>query len=121
MIVDIQKLKQIAEIEFGDIVEDAIITDINQLRIILKDASFIDIWYSLKISGRYSYHWERNHTDGSIYRHDNSPHKKWQYFVTFPKHFHNGKEEIVIESNINEIPDGGLREFLLFVRQNLNK
>lgn len=121
MIVDIQKLKEIAEIEFDDIVEDVITTDTNQLRIILVDGSFIDVWYSLKLRGRYSYHWERNHIDGSIYRHDNAPHKKWQHAITFPKHFHNGKEEIVIESTINEIPDEGLREFLLFVKQKLNR
>ncbi|HJW87338.1 MAG TPA: DUF6516 family protein [Candidatus Brocadiaceae bacterium] len=119
MIVDIQKLKEIAEIEFSDIVEDVITTDINQLRIILVDGSFIDVWYSLKLRGRYSYHWERNHIDGSIYRHDNAPHKKWQHAVTFPKHFHNGKEEIVVESNINETPNEGLRGFLFFVRQKL--
>jgi hypothetical protein len=41
--------------------------------------------------------------------------------ITFPKHFHNGKEEIVIESTINEIPDEGLRELLLFVKQKLNR
>ncbi len=41
MIVDIQKLKEIAEIEFDDIVEDVITTDINQLRIILVDGSLV--------------------------------------------------------------------------------
>jgi len=33
MLVDIVKLKEIAEIEFSDIVEDVIITDINEIRI----------------------------------------------------------------------------------------
>ncbi|WP_347274330.1 DUF6516 family protein [Candidatus Kuenenia sp.] len=112
MIADIGKLKEIAEIEFNDIVEDMIITDINQCRIILKDSSFIDVWYSLKIGGRYSYHWERKHIDGLIYRHDNATHKKWQYTRTFPKHFHDGEEEKIIKSNIKEIPEDGLREFL---------
>lgn len=119
MITDIQKLKDIAEIEFGDIVEDVSTTDINQLRIIIKEGSFIDVWYSLKIEGRYSYHWERKHIDGRVYRHDNAPHKKWRYTTTFPKHFHDGEEEKVIESNIHKMPDEGLREFLYFVRQKL--
>lgn len=88
MIANLRKLKEIAEIEFGDVVEDIIIPDINQLRIILTEGSFIDVWYSLKIKGRYSYHWERKHIDGLIYRHDNAPHKKWHYVTTFPKHFH---------------------------------
>lgn len=121
MIVDMIQLKDIAVIEFGDIVEDVIITDINQMRIFLKDDSFVDVWYSLKIKGRYSYHWERKHIDGLIYRHDNAPHKKWQYTTTFPKHFHEGEEDTVSESNINETPNEGLREFLHFTRERLRE
>lgn len=120
MIVDMVQLKDIAGIEFGDIVEDVIITDINQMRIFLKDDSFADVWYSLKIKGRYSRHWERKHLDGLIYRHDNAPHKKWCYTKTFPRHFHDGEEERVTESNLSEIPEVGLREVLLFVRRKLS-
>lgn len=119
MIVDIRKLKEIAEIEFWDIVGDVIITDINELRITLTDDSFIDVWYSLKLKGRYSYHWERRHIDGLIYRHDNAPHRKWKDVTTFPKHFYDGDEKKVIESHISEQPNEALRDFLLFVRQKL--
>ncbi len=70
MIVDIEKLKDIIEIEFGEIVEDVVLSDINELRIALIDGSFIDVWFSLKLEGRYSYHWERKFIDGTIYRHD---------------------------------------------------
>ncbi|MDR4507409.1 MAG: hypothetical protein MRJ65_04075 [Candidatus Brocadiaceae bacterium] len=66
MLEGIRKLKNLAEIEFADIVEDVFITDVRQLRIILKDSSFVDVWYSLKLKGRYSYHWERKHIDGLI-------------------------------------------------------
>lgn len=38
MLEGIRKLKDLAEIEFADIVEDVFITDVNQLRIILKDS-----------------------------------------------------------------------------------
>ena len=120
MLEGIRKLKDIAEIEFADIVEDVFITDVNQLRIILKDSTFIDVWYSLRLKGRYSYHWERKHIDGLIYRHDNAPHKKWCYTKTFPKHFHDGEEEKVTESSLSEIPEVGLRELLLFVRWKLS-
>ena len=41
MIINIEKLKDIAEIEFEDIVENAVITDLNQLRIFLKEGSFV--------------------------------------------------------------------------------
>lgn len=121
MLVDMIQLKDIAGIEYGDVVEDVLITDINQMRIFLKDDSFVDVWYSLKIKGRYSYHWERKHIDGLIYRHDNAPHKKWQYTTTFPKHFHEGGEDKVIESDIHETPHEGLREFLHFIREALRK
>ncbi|MEW6002144.1 MAG: DUF6516 family protein [Nitrospirota bacterium] len=119
MIIDVRRLKEIVEIEFSDIVEDAIITDINELRIILIDGSFVDVWHSLKLEGRYSYHWERKHLDGLIYRHNNAPHNKWQDIKTFPKHFHNGDEETVVESYLSEESEKALRDFLLFIRKRL--
>ena len=32
------------------------IPDINELRIILTDESFVDVWFSLKLQSRYSFH-----------------------------------------------------------------
>jgi len=121
MIVDIQKLKEIAEVEFGDIVEDVVLVDVNELRIFLIDGSFVDIWYSLKLEERYSYHWDRRHIDGSIYHHNNAPHKRWKYVKTFPKHFHDGNEESVSESYVSNKPDEGLREFLSFINRKLSE
>ncbi len=117
MIIDIKELKEIAEIEFSDIVEDVVLPDINELRIILTDGSFIDIWFSLKLKGRYSYHWERKFIDGSIYRHDNAPHKSWENVKTFPKHFHDGDEDRVRESYLSEEPGEAIRHFLNFVKK----
>ena len=119
MIIDLIQLKDIAEIEFSSIVKDVIMPDLNALRIILRDESFVDVWYSLKLENRFSYHWERKHIDGSIYRHDNAPHKNWENVSSFPKHFHDGCEEHVVESNINEVPEDGLRYFLSFIRQKI--
>jgi hypothetical protein len=121
VIVDLTLLKEISEIEFDDIVKDAIIQDINELRILLTDGSFIEVWYSLKLEDRFSYHWERRHIDGSIFRHDNSPHRKWQHVLTFPKHFHEGNEDRVGESHLSENPEIGLRNFLSFVREKIIK
>ena len=45
MIVDLKKLKEISEIEFWDIVGDAIITDINELRIISFNCSNVKFIY----------------------------------------------------------------------------
>ena len=45
MIIDTEKLKEIAEIEFSDFVEDVLLTDINEIRIIITDGSYIDVWF----------------------------------------------------------------------------
>jgi len=121
MIIDTEKLKEIAEIEFGTIVEDVLVTDINELRIVLIDGSYIDLWFSLKLRGRYSYHWERKFINGSIFRHDNAPHMRWRDIPTFPKHFHNGSEDIVISSRIADNPELALKEFLTFVSEHIKK
>jgi hypothetical protein len=97
-------------------VTEAIIPDANELRIFLIDGSFVDLWFSLKLRDRYSFHWERRVIDGTIYRHDNAPHRRWQSVATFPRHFHNGSELHVTESQISEVPEEALREFLSFVR-----
>lgn len=118
MRVDIERLKEVAEVEFHDIVAEAEIKDINEMRIILMEGSFVDVWFSLKLEGRYSYHWDRKAVDGKVYRHDNAPHKKWEHLKSFPKHFHNGSEEDsdCKESRISDEPERAIREFLHFVR-----
>lgn len=118
-LVNVERLREIAELEFADIVAEAFIPDINELRVILTDGSFVDIWFSLKLAGRYSYHWERRAIDGTIYRHDNAPHKRWQSVATFPKHFHNTGETNVVESHLSEVPEEALRQFLSFVRDRM--
>jgi hypothetical protein len=115
-LVDVERLREIAEVEFVDIVLQTIIPDLNELRIILTDGSFVDVWFSLKLQGRYSFHWERRALDGKIYRHDNAPHKRWESVATFPRHFHDGSETNVSESHLSEVPEEALREFLVFVR-----
>lgn len=111
-----QKLSYISEVEFSDIVETVEESE-DKLRIYLIDGSFIDVWFSIKISGRYAYHWERTHIDGKIYRHDNIPHKKWEFVKTFPKHFHCGSEKEVTESSISDNSEDAIREILTFGRK----
>ncbi len=119
MPIDVQRLREIAEVEFATIVVEALVPDINQLRIILGDGSFVDVWFSLKLRGRYSYHWERRAIDGTIYRHDNAPHRRWRIVATFPRHFHDGSEDRVVESHLSEDVEQALREFLTFVQERL--
>ena len=118
--VDIKRLQQIAEVEFSGIVMDTI-PGLNELRIILTDGSFIDAWFSLKLQGRYSYHWERKVLDGTIYRHDNAPHRRWRVIKTFPKHFHDGDEERVTESHLPSDPEPALRQVLVFAQSRLKQ
>jgi hypothetical protein len=116
-------LRQISQREVPDIVLDAQIHllstgDPHKLRINIVDGSFLDVF--LSASGRYSYHWERRLIPaGDLYRHDNAPHRRWRHIVTFPKHFHEGREDHVVESHISDHPREALREFLEYVRQKL--
>lgn len=118
-LVNVERLREIAELEFSDIVVEAFVPRINELRIILTDGSLVDVWFSLKLPDRYSYHWERRAIDGKIYRHDNAPHKRWQTAATFPHHFHNGSETDVSESHLSKVPEEALREFLTFARNRM--
>ena len=113
---DCLRLCVVARDELLDIVMDAQLVEENELRILLVDGSFIDVCYSLKLSGRYSYHWERRALDGTIYRHDNAPHRRWRDVSTFPRHYHDGDESTVVESYLSETPEAAIREFLAFAR-----
>ena len=117
--INLLAIKKTIEIDFADIIIDVLIKDINEMRIIFIDDTFLDIWFSLKIGNRYSYHWERRFKDNTIYRHDNIPHKKWSKIKTFPKHFHHKSPDNVKESRINDDLNIGVIEFLEFVRENL--
>ena len=108
-----EDLKRIAEIEFAEMVDFAEFLDY-KLRIYFKDQSFADIWFSRKIKGRFSYHWEKG---SEVFRHDNMPHPQWNRVSTFPKHFHNGDQENVVESCLSDDPPKALREFLGFVKE----
>ena len=115
-------LKRIALSEFGDIVVSAEVMalptgDPLKLRLDIVDGSLLDVFVSS--TGRYSYHWERRLIGGGIYRHDNAPHERWRGVSTFPKHFHDGDEFNVVESNIDDAPEQAIREFLAFVREKL--
>ncbi len=117
---DYLHLKRIAEVEYADIVEAAEIIGQRKLRIIIKDSSYIDVFYSPASNIKhFAFHWERAFIDGKIYRHDNIPDINWKNVPTFPKHFHDGTYGSIKESNISDVPSEALREFLSFVRNKL--
>ena len=119
-----KNLLNIAVIEFKTVIESGEVFYSQakvpwKLRLYICDGSFIDIFYSTK--GKYSYHWDRRLVTNKIYRHDNASHKRWEDISTFPKHFHNGSEEIVISSQISDDPELALKEFLTFVSEHIKK
>jgi hypothetical protein len=91
--------------------------DPSKLRIELIDGSFADIWISP--SGKYSYHWDRRETDGTISRFDNAPHTIWAYVETFPHHFHNKNEKTVCKSDMNSLPEKQMKMFMDFISNTL--
>lgn len=115
----LQQIKKRLEIDFPDVLEEIEIREMNEMRIFIIDGTFIDIWFSLKLKGRYAIHWERRLKDSTIYRHDNIPHKKWRFIKTFPKHFHNGSEKKVVDSFIHDDIIFAVSEFMGFVREKL--
>lgn len=112
------QLSQLALSDFADIVE-ATKTVEGKLRILITDGSFIDIWLSLKKKGIYAYHWERRAVDGTIYRYNNLPDKAARKLKTFPRHFHNGNDDNVVESNISDAPVEAVKSMLKFARNTL--
>jgi len=107
--------------EIGRFARKSRVTEIllSMYRAFIRDGSFIDVWFSLKVSGRFSYHWERRHVDGCMFRHDNFPDTNWKIVSTFPKHYHNGSQDAVEESNIDDDPFVALRQFMDFARSHL--
>ena len=117
-----KELLQISKNYFNDVVSSGTVLftesqEPHKLRLKIVDGSIVDIFYS-KI-GKYSYHWERSLIDGTIFRHDNAPHKSWRKIKTYPKHFHFSSQNNVIESEINNDPLLAIKEFLSFIKETL--
>jgi hypothetical protein len=116
-------LRTIALTEFSDVIVSARTValptgDPVKLRIDVVDGSLLDVFIS--VSGRYSYHWDRRTTlSQDVYRHDNAPHSRALHVLTFPKHFHDGSEANLVDSQISDNPEHAIREFLTFVRHKL--
>ena len=113
------ELAVIAETKFPDVVLHTRIMG-GKLRLHIVDGSYLDIWFSMKIKGRFAYHWERRIINGGIYRCDNRPHEKLKHMRSHPKHYHDGSDEKISESKFSEDPKDVLREFLQIVRTKIH-
>jgi len=116
----LEQLRRIAEIEFAEIVVQSDRLG-SKLRILLTDTSFVDVWVSRKLSGRFGFHWERRHLDGHIYRYDNFPDTNWNAVPTFPLHFHDGDQGIVAAAPFASNLEQGFREFMTFVQERIRR
>lgn len=117
---DYRPLKTIAITEFSDIIAGADILQGRVLRLFVRNGSYTDIFYSTRSpTRRYAYHWEHRMIDGTLYRHDNVPDGAWASVKTFPKHYHDGSEDQVRESDLSDTPEEAIRAFLFFVREKL--
>lgn len=97
-----KRLAEIAITDFSEIVQGTKIVE-GKLRLLITDRSYIDVWLSEKRKGIYAYHWERRAVDGTIFRHNNLPDRAAKKLKTFPKHFHEGREEVVKESDLSDL------------------
>jgi len=111
-------LCRIAEVEFTAIVVQADILGA-KLRVLLTDASYVDVWASRTLQGRFGFHWERRHLDGRVYRYDNFPDTNWSGVSTFTFHFHNGDQDTVIAAPFALTLEQGFREFMAFVQRTM--
>ncbi|MCX9076279.1 MAG: DUF6516 family protein [Candidatus Methanoperedens sp.] len=112
----LKKFAEIAEIEFADVIIGSEIIE-GKLRLYTIDGSFIDVWFSRRLEGRYAYHWERRHIDDTVYRWDNAKHEIWKSIKTFPDHFHECQDNNVSESMLPDTPENALRYVLDYVRE----
>lgn len=115
-----EDLRRIAEVEYADIVVDSQPLG-EKARLFLFDASYIDLWLSRKLEGRFGYHWERGHIDGRVYRYDNFANTAWRNVNTYPRHFHKGGQDLVEAAPFAEDLLVGFREFMDFVRDSLSQ
>lgn len=116
-----EALAEIARSEFADIIDHTELIGRRaavplKLRLHVRDGTVIDIWLSPDLQ-RYAYHWEQRAKRGLLHRYDNAP--DHPEIATFPKHFHDGDEQVVVESNLSDDPYAALRQFLGFVRRRL--
>ena len=116
--VDLAVLERIARQEYADIVLDVFRIEA-KLRMVLTDESYVDFWWSEVQAGRFAHHWQRQHVDGTIHRHDNSPHRRWQHVETFPQHYHREREDAVVASFLPLELSEAVRAFLTFCHEML--
>jgi hypothetical protein len=120
MLITYRMLEQITKTEFSDIINKTALiggksAQPNKLRVFLIDGSFLDVWLSEE--NDYSFHWEQRALRGLIHRWDNAP--DHPEIESFPHHFHDGKENNILSSQLNNDMIDAFKEVLTFIRAKL--
>ena len=118
MMQSLKEIERTIVVELRNIIISSKITR-NKLRITFMDQSFVEIFKSNNILDRWAFHWERKHVDGTIYRHDNIPHKSWEKIETFPWHYHYKSEENVINSDFTNEITQNVQKLILIVKERI--
>ena len=114
----LDEICRIAEVEFAEIVTETQVLE-SKRRIFIRDGSFVDVWISSKLPGRFGFHWERSHLDGGFFRCDNFSDPTWRRIPTFPYHFHDGSHDRVVASLFPSDIAEGFRAFMDFLTARL--
>lgn len=117
---DIDAVRRVAEVEFADIVKTTVMNE-HKLRIILNQRGFVDANISRALEGKFGFHWECMDVQGTIFRYDNFPDKKWRRVSTYPFHFHDGSQQSVMASPFPHTVIEGFRAFMEFIRTKLTQ
>jgi len=121
MIVDTHSLCLVALSEYPDVVADAMVPDLNRLRVFLVDGTQLSVWFSLKLKDRFSFHWDRTPKGQGIFRVDNAPHARWRDVSSFPLHCHPGSEDGATEVDFPSDPVESLRWMLGHIRSTIDE
>ena len=116
----LDEAEKIADREFGDVVTTCVRIG-HKTRSHLKDGSFVDLYLSSVIPGRFGIHWERRQTNAGILRYDNTPNTKWKDVRGFPFHVHRSKYANVVPSEFSEDIKLAFREFMGVARNEISK
>lgn len=109
-------LEGIARDRAADLLADIVQMD-GRLRLVFHDTSFCDVHVAETMANRFSFHWERRHLDGTIYRYDTFPDRAARRFRSYPRHFHDGTQERIVAPPFRAGTLRGFTDFLDFIRE----
>jgi len=112
----LERILQVAEKEFPEILKTKPSIIGMKLRIYLIDGSLLDVYYHPK-GKKYSFHWQK-HTESV--RINTAPHHR--HIASYPRHIHTGQRietDKITDTNLS--PEENLRKVLSYIKIHLGK